>query len=101
MTGITSSAERVNRAADGDVALRSAWFEPSVHSAYYQIFSKLMAPRLPTAPRAFTGQARLLPLLDFLPLLDGVDASRNPDTGAELGWAVQGAAHGPMGLAAM
>ncbi|RZL89630.1 MAG: hypothetical protein EOP82_18865 [Variovorax sp.] len=65
------------------------------------MFSKLLASRSLVAPRPFTGQARLLPLLDFLPLLDAIDAARNPDAGAEVGWAIQASAHGPMGLAAM
>lgn len=92
---------RAHRRSDAGRGLRSAWFEPSVHSAYFQIFSKLLASRCLVAPRPFTGQARLLPLLDFLPLLDAIDAARNPDAGAEVGWAIQASAHGPMGLAAM
>ena len=80
---------------------RSAWFEPSVHSAYFQIFAQLLASRSLAAPRPFTGQARLLPLLDFLPMLDAIAAPSAPETGIEVGHAISVAAHGPMGLAAM
>lgn len=83
------------------VAQRSAWFEPSVHSTYFQIFSRLLASRSLAAPRPFVGQARLLPLLDFLPLLDSIDAPGAPDAGIDLGCAIPAAAHGPMGMAAI
>lgn len=82
-------------------ALRSAWFEPSVHSTYFLIFSKLLASRSLSAPRPFVGQARLLPLLDFLPLIESTSASSAPDAGFDLGCAIPAAAHGPMGMAAM
>ncbi len=82
-------------------ALRSAWFEPSVHSTYFQIFSRLLASRSLAASRPFVGQARLLPLLDFLPLLDSINAPGAPDAGVDLGWAIPAAAHGPMGMAAI
>ncbi|MDM0047564.1 AraC family transcriptional regulator [Variovorax sp. J22R115] len=102
MSTSTGALGRVQRAGnDSGSRLRSVWFEPSVHSAYYLIFSRLTAALSQAPPRPFTGQARLLPLLDFLPLLDAVDALHKPDVGATLGWAIQGAAHGPMGLAAM
>lgn len=80
---------------------RSAWFEPSVHSAYFQIFAQLLASRQLGAPRPFTGQARLLPLLDYLPMLDAINAPGAPEAGIEVGQAISVAAHGPMGLAAM
>ena len=82
-------------------AQRSAWFEPSVHSTYFQIFSRLLASRSLAAPRPFAGQARLLPLLDFLPLLDSINAPTAPDAGVEVGCAVPAMAHGPMGMAAI
>lgn len=87
--------------AFGRRAERSAWFEPSVHSTYFQIFSRLLASRSLAAPRPFVGQARLLPLLDFLPLLDSIDAPSAPDVGVEVGCAVPAMAHGPMGMAAV
>ncbi len=82
-------------------AQRSAWFEPSVHSTYFQVFSRLLASRSLAAPRPFVGQARLLPLLDFLPLLDSINAPSAPDAGVEVGCAVPAMAHGPMGMAAI
>lgn len=82
-------------------AQRSAWFEPSVHSTYFQIFSRLLASRSLAAPRPFVGQARMLPLLDFLPLLDSINAPGAPDAGVDVGYAIPAAAHGPMGMAAM
>lgn len=82
-------------------AQRSAWFEPSVHSTYYQIFSRLLASRSLATARPFLGQARLLPLLDFLPLLDSIDATNAADGGVDLGCAVPAMAHGPMGMAAV
>jgi AraC-like DNA-binding protein len=102
MSELQGASGRVRRAGKSSGSrLRSVWFEPSVHSAYYLIFSRVMAAQSQTQPRPFTGQARLLPLLDFLPLLDAVDALHKPEVGAALGWTIQGAAHGPMGLAAM
>ncbi len=82
-------------------AQRSAWFESSVHSTYFQIFARLLTSRSLGAPRPFVGQARLLPLLDFLPLLDSIDAPSVPDAGVEVGCAVPAMAHGPMGMAAV
>jgi AraC-like DNA-binding protein len=83
------------------LALHRGWLEPSVHSAYFQIFARLLTSQGLAGPRPFTGQPRQLPLLDFLPLLDAIDAPRCPQAGVDLGHAVQTAAHGPMGLAAM
>jgi AraC-like DNA-binding protein len=103
MTRTQRSARQVRGQADKpqDIGLRSAWFEPSVHSAYYQIYSKLLSARSMAVARPFTGQARLLPLLDFLPLLDAVDAPRNPRAGIDIGFAIPAAAHGAKGLAAL
>ena len=84
-----------------DINLRSAWFEPTVHSAYFQIFSNLVADRGQGRSRTFVGQPRLLPVLDFLPLLDAVDAVGSPGQGVDVGRAMLAPAHGPMGLAAM
>jgi len=98
-SGASGRARRTR--GDSGSRLRSVWFEPSVHSTYYLIFSKVAAAQSLAPPRPFTGQARVLPLLDFLPLLDAVDALHKPEVGAALGWTIQGAAHGPMGLAAM
>lgn len=81
--------------------LPSSWFEPSIHSAYYQIFSKLLAARQLPPPRPFTGQPRLLPLLDFLPSLEVFHALDKPEAGIEVGLAIPATAHGPMGLAAL
>ncbi|CAN7331041.1 helix-turn-helix domain-containing protein [Pseudoduganella sp. LjRoot289] len=93
----------VNSRAVGaqSAAQRSAWFEPSVHSTYYQVFSRLLASRSLAAPRPFVGQARLLPLLDFLPPLDSINAPGAPDAGVDVGCAVPAMAHGPMGMAAI
>jgi hypothetical protein len=96
-----ASVPRSARRAAQDIQLRSDWFEPSMHSAYFQILSRLLATRSKAAPRAFSGQPRLLPLLDCLPLLDAVDALGDPQGGAKIGCAVPAAAHGPMGLAAL
>ncbi|MBS0454847.1 MAG: helix-turn-helix domain-containing protein [Proteobacteria bacterium] len=84
-----------------DIGLRSAWFEPCVHSAYFQILAGLLAERGLAAPRTYSGAARLMPLLDFLPLLDTLGLPPEASAGVEVGWAITGAAHGPMGLAAM
>jgi len=87
--------------AKPDLQLRSSWFEPSVHSAYFQILSRLVASRQLAPPRAFTGKPRLLPLLDFLPMLDAIDVVGHPDAGVDVGNTITAAAHGPMGLAAL
>ncbi|MBS0342607.1 MAG: helix-turn-helix domain-containing protein [Proteobacteria bacterium] len=84
-----------------DIGLRSAWFEPCIHFAYFQILAGLLAERGLAAPRTYSGAARLMPLLDFLPLLDTLGLPPDAGAGAEVGWAITGAAHGPMGLAAM
>ncbi len=94
-------AESSRALAAQSAAQRSAWFEPSVHSTYYQIFSRVLASRSLAAARPFLGQARLLPLLDFLPLLDSIDATSAADGGVDLGCAVPAMAHGPMGMAAI
>ena len=80
---------------------RSAWFEPCIHSAYFQILSGLLATRGLSAPRSYSGAARLMPLLDFLPLLDALGSPPGETAGVEVGWAITGAAHGSMGLASM
>lgn len=81
--------------------LPSSWFEPSIHSAYFQIFTKLLAAHHLPLPRPFTGQPRLLPLLDFLPSIELFHALKTPEAGIEVGLAVPGAAHGAMGLVAL
>jgi AraC-like DNA-binding protein len=98
---ITTSAGSSFEPDSQGAKLRSAWFEPSVHSTYLQIFYRLLASRRLGTPRPFAGQARLLPLLDFLPVLDLVNASGAPDVGVDLGNAIPAAAHGPMGMTAM
>ena len=98
---MATTAARSSRLGAHSAELRSAWFEPSVHSTYFQIFSRLLASRSLAAPRPFVGQARLLPLLDFLPLLDSINAPSVPESGVDLGYAIPAAAHGPMGMAAM
>lgn len=81
--------------------LPSGWFEPTVHSAYFQIFAKVLAAHDLPQPRPFSGQPRLLPLLDFLPSFEVFHALDRPEAGIEVGLAVSAAAHGPMGLAAL
>lgn len=82
-------------------ALPSAWFEPCIHSAYVQILAKFLHARGLALPWPVSGQGRLLPFLDVLPLLDAVQAAARPDFGIELGLAIPAAAHGLKGMAAM
>ena len=77
------------------------WFEPCLHSAYYQIVANLTRAQGMPAGRDVTGPARLLPLLDFLPLLDSLKARTATEIGMIMGAQISSAAHGPMGLAAM
>jgi AraC-like DNA-binding protein len=77
------------------------WFEPSIHTAYFHIFAKLLEDRDLPPPRIPVGDPRLLPLIDFLPSFESIDASGNPLIGIEVGSAIPGAAHGPMGMAAI
>jgi len=96
------SMTRSSRAARAtDTELPSSWFEPSIHSAYFQIFAKLIAAHGLPPPRPIAGPPRLLPILDFLPLFDAFHAVDRPEAGIELGLSIPAAAHGPMGLAAL
>jgi AraC-like DNA-binding protein len=79
----------------------SEWFAPSLHSGYFQIVSEQLASRNLMVARPFVGQPRLLPLLDFLPILDVVHAVPEPERGMEIGWMIPASAHGPMGFAAL
>lgn len=97
VTAVAPSA----RKSEAEGGPRSAWFEPCVHSAYFHILSGLLAARGLAAPRAYTGAARLMPLLDFLPMLDAIGSPPDARAGVEIGCAVAGAANGPMGLAVM
>lgn len=94
-----TKSSRPGRAADTE--LPSSWFEPSIHSAYFHIFAKLIAAHRLPLQRPMTGAPRLLPLLDFLPLFDVFHAVDKPESGIELGLTIPAAAHGPMGLAAL
>ncbi|QOZ51478.1 AraC family transcriptional regulator [Bradyrhizobium sp. CCBAU 53338] len=90
-----SRASRAARTISNE--LRSSWFEPSLHSAYFRISSKLIASH----PAVITGPPRLLPLIDFLPLLEAFRAIERPEGGIELGLAIPFFAHGPAGLSAL
>ncbi len=81
--------------------LPAEWFQPSVHSVYFQIFSEMLALPLSAAQRDSLAQPRLLPLLDYLPIFDATHAVQRPHVGRALGLQLSMAAHGPMGLAAM
>ena len=97
---VTTTAPAAGRKGP-DIGLRSAWFEPCIHSAYFQILAGLLAERGLAAPRTYSGAARLMPLLDFLPLLDTMGLPPDAAAGVEVGWMITCPTHGPMGLAAM
>jgi AraC-like DNA-binding protein len=81
------------------VAPPAAWRASSIHSSYLRIaFALAEKMGLHTDARAPT-QARLLPFLDILPLLDLLDVKRRPQLGAALGDLVPAAAHGALGYA--
>lgn len=77
--------------------LPSSWLEPSVHSAYLHVSAKLM----PAHPRPVIGPPRLLPITEFLSLLEAYQAVDRPETGIDLGLAIPVATHGSMGLSAL
>lgn len=77
------------------------WFLPTVHSVYFQIFSRMLSLPLSAAQQASLEQPRLLPLLDYLPIFDATRAATRPHDGQLLGLQVSMATHGPMGLAAI
>ncbi len=79
----------------------AAWFEPSIHMAYFLIFCQILEERGLPVPRPPVGQARLLPLIDFLPSFEAAGADTNPIVGIDVGLSIPGAAHGAMGLSAM
>ena len=81
------------------VAPPAAWRASSIHSSYLRIaFALAEKMGLHTDALAPT-QARLLPFLDILPLLDVLDVKRRPQLGAALGDLVPAAAHGALGYA--
>ena len=81
--------------------LPAEWFLPSVHSMYFQLFSQLLDLSLSASQRESLAQPRLLPLLDYLPILDAGHAVQQPQGGRWLGWKIPMAAHGSMGAAAL
>ncbi|MFM7026710.1 MAG: helix-turn-helix transcriptional regulator [Limnohabitans sp.] len=88
--------------ADGLLGnLPPEWFLPSVHSVYFQLFSRMLALPLSAAQRESLAQPRLLPLLDYLPIFDATRAVHRPHDGRLLGLQIPMAAHGAMGAAAL
>ena len=81
--------------------LPAEWFLPTVHSVYFQIFSKMLSLPLSAAQRDNLAQPRLLPLLDYLPIFDATHAVQRAHDGQVLGLQLSMTSHGPMGLAAM
>ena len=95
----TSQALAVPPDSTAQLAPPPAWRESTIHSAYVRIaFDLADKLGIQTGARALT-QARMLPFMDILPLLDALDARRNPYLGAALGEQVPAAAHGAMGYA--
>lgn len=86
---------------DSFTMLPSQWFQPTVHSVYLQFFSHLLALPLSWVQRDSLNQPRMLPLLDYLPILDATHARDRPHGGRYLGQQIPMAAHGAMGAAAM
>ncbi|WP_321916096.1 MULTISPECIES: helix-turn-helix transcriptional regulator [unclassified Paraburkholderia] len=79
----------------------AGWFEPAIHTSYFHIFARLLEERDLPSPRPPAGLARLLPIIDFLPSFDAILAATRPLSGVEVGMAIPGGAHGPMGMAAI
>jgi AraC-like DNA-binding protein len=88
-------------ARDMATMLPTEWFLPTVHSVYFQVFSHLLSLPLSCVQRDSLNQPRLLPLLDYLPILDATHARDRPHGGRYLGLQIPMAAHGAMGAAAM
>ena len=81
--------------------LPAEWFLPSVHSMYFQLFSRMLSLPLSVAQQESLEQPRLLPLLDYLPIFDATRAVHQPHDGRLLGLQIPMAAHGSMGAAAL
>ena len=76
-----------------------AWREGAIHSAYARI-AFVLAQKLGLRVDAQAPtQARLLPFLDILPLLDALEVKQYPQRGATLGELIPAAAHGALGYA--
>jgi AraC-like DNA-binding protein len=88
-------------AQDMQLNLPAEWFLPSVHSMYFQLFSRLLSLTMSNAQRDSLEQPRLLPLLDYLPIFDATSAVDQPHGGRLLGLQIPMAAHGSMGAAAL
>ncbi|MCP1968504.1 helix-turn-helix transcriptional regulator [Bradyrhizobium elkanii] len=77
--------------------LSPSWFEPCLHSAYFHISASFISASAATAPLT----PRLLPISDFLSMLEECHAAAEPEIGIDMGLAIPAAAHGSMGLSAM
>lgn len=98
---MTHSATSAQGDSGAQAAPHSAWFQPCLHSAYYQFVSGRLSQMQGVPQREFTGQPRLLPLLDFLPIFEATQALTQPDMGIDIGMSVPPSAHGPVGMAAL
>lgn len=76
------------------------WLEPTLHSAYFTLFSEFVRTARAMPVLAPVGNARLIPFIDFVPLLDAVNADTEPATGILLGLNIPAISHGPMGFVA-
>ena len=81
------------------VAPPAAWRASSIHSSYVRIAFALAEKMGLHIDAPAPTQARLMPFLDILPLLDALDVKRQPQLGAVLGDLVPAAAHGALGYA--
>jgi len=78
----------------------SAWLQPSLHSTYLTLFAQFIQAQAEFNFTPPLGDARLLPFIDYVPLLEMVDAANHPETGIALGLNVPVVAHGPMTIVA-
>jgi len=83
---------------NANLHIPSAWLEPTLHSAYLTLFAQFIQLRKQVNIPTPIGDARLLPFVDFVPLLDMIDAETHPEIGIELGLNIPAISHGPLGF---
>ena len=77
----------------------AAWREVVIHPTYVRLAISLAERMGMTVDLRLAEGARMLSVLDVLPLLEQLDVARQPALGIELGGLVAASAHGAMGYA--
>lgn len=78
----------------------SIWLHPVLHSTYQHIFCDYVAAKTSLPVNKAIGSPRLLPFMDFVPLLDALSENMVPEEGIDIGLNYPSFSHGAMGFAA-